>query len=184
MAGVGGVRDTLSRTVVLVGFAALVGIVAALLWANVSVLPHWTVYEDLRAQITDTDRTQVFSATFWYSILGVIGGVLVGLAAWIRLRHVGWPVAVIAAGLALVGGVTCWMLGEVFGPGPFPERLAAATEGDQVPIALRLQAPSALAIWVFAAVSVPLFAASLGPEISPPKAPERRRPVELGPDDE
>lgn len=159
-------RTAVSRTLALTVLAVLVGAVGALVWANVSVLPRWTVMADRHAEITDVARTQVFSATFWYSVLAVAGGLAIGVAAWVRLRTAGWPVAVITGALAVVGGLTCWWLGEVFGPGPFAERLAAAEPGDEVPIALRLQAPSALAIWVFAAVAVPLFAASLGPEVT------------------
>ena len=166
-----GFRSTASRTIMLTALALLVGGVAALLWANLSVLPRWTVFPDGHAELSDLERTEVVSATFWYSVLAVVGGLAIGVAAWVRLRRIGWPVAVITAALALVAGLTCWWLGEVFGPGPVPERLAAAQPGDRVPVALLLQAPSALAIWVFAAVAVPLFAASLGPEMDRPGAP-------------
>jgi hypothetical protein len=155
----------MSRLLGLVALSLLVGAVGALLWANLSVLPTWTVFADGHAELTDLERAEVFSASFWYSVLGVGGGLAIGIGSWVRLRRIGWPVALITAALALVGGLTCWWLGEVFGPGPFAERLAAAGEGEEVPVALRLQTPSALAIWVFAAVAVPLFAASLGPEL-------------------
>lgn len=160
-----GFRSAVSRTFMLAVLAVLVGAVCALLWANVTVLPSWTVMADGHAELSDVARTDVFSANSWYSVLAVAGGLAIGIAAWVRLRTVGWPVAVITAALAVIGGLTCWWLGEVFGPGPFPERLAAAEPGDEVPIALLLTTPSALAIWVFAAVAVPLVAASLGPEV-------------------
>lgn len=169
-----GFRSTLTRTLVLTALALLVGAVGALLWANLSVLPRWTVHPDGHAEMTDLERTEVFSATFWYSVLALAGGLAIGVASWVRLRRLGWPVAVITAGLALVAGLTCWWLGEVFGPGPFAERLAAAQPGDRVPVALRLQAPSALAIWVFGAIAVPLFAASLGPEMDKSEAPHQQ----------
>ena len=164
-----GFRSAVSRTLVLTVLAVLVGAVAALLWANLAVLPEWTVQADGHAEISDSGRAEMFSASFWYSILAMAGGLALGIAAWVRLRVIGWPVAVITAALAVVGGLTCWWLGEVFGPGPFPERLAAAQAGDKVEVALLLSAPSALAVWVFAAVAVPMFAASLGPEVA--KAP-------------
>ncbi len=173
-----GFRTALSRTLVLGVLAVLVGAVCALLWANLTVLPSWTVMADGHAEISDRARSEAFSATFWYSVLAVGGGLAIGIAAWVRLRTAGWPVAVITAALAVVGGLTCWWLGEVFGPGPFAERLAAAQPGDQVSIALRLSAPSALAIWVFAAVAVPLFAASLGPEVVRPDREARQAAVE------
>ena len=172
-----GFRSTTSRTLVLTALALLVGAVAALLWANLSVLPRWTVFPDGHAEMTDLARTEVFSATFWYSVIALVGGLAIGVASWVRLRRIGWPVAIITALLALVAGITCWWLGQVFGPGPFAERLAAAQPGDRVPVALRLQAPSALAIWVFAAVAVPLFAASLGPELDRPAARTQPAPT-------
>lgn len=170
-----GFRSAVSRALVLTVLAVLVGAVCALLWANLTVLPVWTVMADGHAEATDTALTEVFSACFWYSVLAVGGGLAIGVAAWVRLRSVGWPVAVITAALAIVGGLTCWWLGELIGPGPFAERLAAAVPGDDVPIALRLSTPSALAIWVFTAVAVPLFAASLGPEVA--RAEPKRRPA-------
>ncbi|MDO5533987.1 MAG: hypothetical protein Q4F65_04975 [Propionibacteriaceae bacterium] len=172
-----GLRTAFSRTLVLAVFAVLVGGVGALLWAYVAVLPAWTVFPDGHAELAPTGRAQVFSATFWYCMIALVGGLGIGVAAWIRLRSLGWPVAVLTTALALVAGLTTWWLGEVFGPGPFPERLAAAQAGDLVPVALRLQAPSALAIWVFAAVAVPLFMASLGPEWAKPSANAAPQPA-------
>ena len=51
-----GFRSAVSRTLVLTVLAVLVGAVAALLWANLAVLPRWTVYPDGHAELTDLDR--------------------------------------------------------------------------------------------------------------------------------
>ena len=91
------------------------------------------------------------------------------------------PVALVAVGVALVAGTSCWLIGETLGPGPFPPRMAAATAGESVPVSLRLYSVSALALWPFAAVAVPLFAASLGPEVAHVNLPWRRRAARPAP---
>ncbi len=160
-------RRTVSRVLGLTALALLVGAVTALLWANVSVLPRWTVYPDGHAELTDLDRTQVFSATFWYSVLALLaGGLALGVAAWARGAAIGWPVAVITGALACRRRPDLLVAGRrSSAPARSPSGWPPPRPGDQVAVALRLQAPSALAIWVFAAVAVPLFAASLGPEM-------------------
>lgn len=154
-----------SRTATMAILAMLVGSVCALVWANLAVLPSYVVQEDGHAVISDADLAQVFSANFWFSLLAVLGGVAIGIACWILLRRIGWAVAPLTAALSFVGGLTCWALGFLVGPGQFAQRMAAARPGESVPTALDLSTPSSLAIWVFAAVAVPLFAAALGPEL-------------------
>lgn len=182
------VRVAMVRTLTMVILAVLVGVVCALVWANLAVLPAYMVQADGHALISDKDLSQAFSANFWFAVLGLLGGIAIGVATWILLRMVGWSVALLTAGLSLLSGVTCWGLGALLGPGPFAARMAKATAGDSVPMALELTTPSALAIWVFAAAAVPLFAASLGPEMDPgpdagPRRGSRRRAeVDHGPE--
>ena len=53
-----GFRSAVSRTLVLTVLAVLVGAVAALLWANLAVLPEWTVQADGHAEISDSGRVK------------------------------------------------------------------------------------------------------------------------------
>ena len=163
------------RTLTMVILAVLVGVVCALVWANLAVLPAYMVQSDGHALISDKDLAQAFSADFWFSVLALLGGAAIGVATWILLRMLGWPVALLTAVLSLLGGLTCWGVGALIGPGRFAERMAHATGGDSVQMALELTTPSALAIWVFAAAAIPLFAASLGPEMDPDPDAEPRR---------
>ncbi|MFT3877998.1 MAG: hypothetical protein QM708_16490 [Propioniciclava sp.] len=154
----------LVRSGQLAGLAALLGVVGALVWANVTELPSYVVQADGHATIAESDVAKLFSGNFWFVVIGAFAGLAVGVASWIRLRSLGWMVAVITAALSVLAAIVCWKVGELIGPGPFAARLAAAGAGDQVRIALTLTTPSALAAWVFAATAVPLFAASLGPD--------------------
>lgn len=156
--------------------ALSVGALCALLWANLVQLPAYEVRSDGHAVIDEHGLTSMIAADAAFVVLGLLAGFLLGGFAWYRFRELGWPVAFIAVGSALLAGVTCWWLGSLVGPGPFAERLAAAEAGDVVPVALEVRSPSALAVWAFAAAAVPLFAASLGPEARrAPRPPRRRR---------
>ncbi len=171
----------LTRIGQLAALAILVGVVGSLVWANITYLPSYVVHADGHAAISDSDVGLLFSRNFWFVIIGLGAGLAVGLAGWIRLRSIGWPVAVISAAMALLAALVCWKVGQLIGPGPFAPRLASAQPGDSVPVALTLTTPSGLAAWAFAAVAVPLFAASLGPDPDPAPAHRtgvgaRRRP--------
>lgn len=169
-------RLAAARTGTMAVLAILVGVVCALVWANLAVLPSYVVQADGHAVISDADLAEAFSANFWFSVLGVLGGAAIGVATWIMLRMVGWPVAPLTALLSLLGGGVCWLVGTLIGPGQFARRMASAQPGESVRMALELTTPSALAIWVFAAAAVPLFAASLGPEMDADPEAERPRP--------
>lgn len=164
----------------------LVGGLGALLWVNLVHLPAYEVRADGRAVISAQGLASLIAGDAAFVLLGLAGGVLLGGIAWSWFRQVGWWVALIAAGAALLAGVTCWWLGTLVGPGPFDVRLAEARPGDVVPVSLGLRAPSALAVWPFAAVAVPLFAASLGADVRQVTRWRARKPAasegEPGPD--
>lgn len=170
-----GVREVTNRIGVLVAAALLLGALAALVWAWATVLPSFIVGAEGQATISERGMASVASADWWFSVLGLIGGLALGFGAWTTLKRIGWPVALVAVAASLAAGVTCWLLGEALGPGPFAPRIAVATAGESVPVALELHALSALAVWPFAAVAVPLFASALGPEVEGERAERRAR---------
>lgn len=100
----------------------------ALVWANLAVLPSYVVQADGHAVISDADLAEAFSANFWFSVLGVLGGAAIGVATWIMLRMVGWPVALLTALLSLLGGKGLLAGRHPDRPGPVrqPDGLGAA----------------------------------------------------------
>lgn len=172
-----GGRELANRMGLLLAGALMLGALAALAWANLVDLPSWVIEPDGRATIGELGMSRVASSDWWFAVLGMAGGLVLGVAAWWTLRAVGWPVALVCVGISLAAGITCWLLGEALGPGPFAPRVATAGAGESVPVALELHALSALAVWPFAACAVPLFAASLGPDTEAAPA-ERPRPVD------
>ncbi|HOQ52167.1 MAG TPA: hypothetical protein PLF56_00985 [Micropruina sp.] len=169
------------------GVAALVvGIVAAVIWRLVVRLPSYVVQSDGSANVSERALTEFFAADAWYVVLGVVFGAIIGIFTWRRFKTLGWVSAFLAVGLGALAGVVCWQLGQLFVGAPFDERLASAQPGDQVPIALALHSPSALAVWAFAAVTPILLGSALGPdeEAGPHEPRRRRRQVEPPPEDQ
>lgn len=159
---------------ILLVLAIVVGGLTAVFWANVLDLPSYRVHADGSATVSERALTEFVAADAWFVISGAVVGLGLGIVTWRWFKPLGWPAALLAAGSALIAGVVCWQVGQLLGPGPFDERLAAANPGDLVPIAVHLRSPSALAVWAFAAVTPVLLASSLGPDEDSDR-PRRRR---------
>lgn len=166
-----------SRMGILMVLSLALGALAAVVWVNLVPLPSYVVRTDGHATIDERGLGSLAASDATFAVLGLACGLLLGVAAWVWFKRLGWPVAVFAAGSAILAGLTCWWLGTLVGPGPFAHRIAQAEAGDLVPVGLVLRAPSALAVWSFAAVAVPMFAASLGSEGRPAPRPGRQRRV-------
>lgn len=153
------------------GLAIVVGGLAAVFWSAIVDLPAYRIAADGTATMTERGLVEIVSADAWFVITGALVGAGLGLVAWTWFRPIGWPSVVIALGGGLLAAVVCWQIGQLLGPGPEAERLAAARAGELVPVSLELRSLSALAVWAFAAVTPVLLWSALGPddEDSPPR---------------
>ena len=158
----------------LAGLSLVVGGLAAVFWSAVVRLPAYRILSDGSATMAERGITEIVAADAWFVITGALVGLGLGLVTWKWFRLLGWPSALLAVGAGLLAGVVCWQVGQLLGPGSFPERLAAATPGEFVPLSLELRSVSALAVWGFAAITPVLLASSLGPD-DEDRAPRRRR---------
>jgi hypothetical protein len=166
----------------LAGLSVVVGGLSAVFWASVVTLPTWRIDDKTSVAImSERGVTEIVAADVWFVITGAMVGVGLGLVTWKWFRPLGWPTALLAVGAGLLAGVVCWQVGQLLGPGPEAERIAAATAGAVVPASLQLRALSALAVWGFAAVTPVLLVSSLGPddEDGPPRRRRRAEPEEL-----
>ena len=107
--------------------------------------------------------------------LTYLGGLLIGIAAWRWLRHIGWTVVLVVLVCATGAALTCWLVGYRLGPGDFSVRLAAARPGELVPIPLTLRARASLLTWPFFAIIPVLLGSSLGRDEDEPRPLLRRR---------
>lgn len=152
------------RTGALVALAIALGSIAGFVWVRVVTPPAYVVQPDGHATIAQRDLGTIVAADAVFVILGLVGGLVLGVFAWLWFRRHGFVSGLAAVGAGLLAGMTCWTVGGLLEPPPFVERLAQAQPGEVVPLDVTLHAPSALAVWAFAAVAVPLFAASVGPD--------------------
>lgn len=146
---------------------ALFGAVLAPVWHLLAPTPTYVVGPDGTATLKERALTEFFATDAWFTIIGLVAGVLVGLFAWWYFRDLGWPVIVLAVIGASVAALACWLLGTVIGPMNFTSRVAAAQPGDRVPIDFALRSTSAIVVWPFAALAPVLFGAAFSRDDQP-----------------
>ncbi len=155
----------------------LIGVGAGVLWQQVVTLPGYTVAADGTAATTERGLAQVIGSDAWFSVLGLIISVGLGIVAWKWFGRLGWPVVPAAVVGAVCAALVCWYVGYRLGPGSLAPRLAAARPGDFVPIALTVRSPSALVVWAFGSILPILLLSSLGRDDEEDALPPRRPPA-------
>jgi hypothetical protein len=170
-------RRTLSQVVLYLLAASGIGAVAGVLWWQVVTLPVYTVGSNGGAATTERGLTEYIAGDAWFSLIGFVVGVGLGLLAWRVFRRIGWPIVPLVVGASLIAALICWLVGWNLGPGPFPPRLAEAQAGALVPIELTVRSRVAVLVWPFGAVLVTLLGSSLGrdDEVPRPVFPKRPR---------
>ncbi|GAA2105470.1 hypothetical protein GCM10009841_24270 [Microlunatus panaciterrae] len=155
--------------------SVIVGGLAGVAWWRLVHLPAYRVSSDGGAATTERGLTEFFASDAWFTALGLVVGVGLGIVAWRWFARLGWPLVLLAALGALLAGFACWYLGYRLGPGPFEPRLAAAQPGQYVPIELTVRAKASFVVWPFAATLPILLRSSLGPDDEDPRPFRRPR---------
>lgn len=133
------------------GVAVLVGALAGWIWRTTTVLPGYTVQADGHAVISEIGLTRLFEAEARYSLIGMVGGLVLGVLAVLLLRHRGWRIVLWAVLAPVLAGLVAWGVGVV-GATPLHDRLAGASVGRTVPVDLALHTPVAVLLWPFLAM--------------------------------
>ncbi|MDO4718485.1 MAG: hypothetical protein Q4B08_13105 [Propionibacteriaceae bacterium] len=132
----------------------LFGCVAGLVWEKVVRLPRFALTSDLRAVPSpERDLAAWFAIDAWFSILGLVVGLILGVWSWLWFRRTGWFVTLAATLGALAAAALCWRVGTWLGPEAFDIRLARALPGDEIEIAFELRSWPAVLLWPFAAIT-------------------------------
>lgn len=149
------------------------GALAGVVWWLVVPLTTYAVNADGGAMTTERGLANYVAGDAWFSLLGLVLGIVLGVIVWRWFGGVGWPVVFIAVAGAVVMALSCWQMGWWLGPGPFEPRLAAATPGAVLPIELTVRAHAALLVWPFGAVLPVMLLSSLlrDPEERTPRTP-------------
>lgn len=162
----------------IVGFAVgsiALGAAAGVVWWLVVKPPAYEVNSNGGAATSERGLTEFIAGDAWFCAIGLVAGLLIGLAAWRWLRSIGWSVVLVVLACAMAAALTCWLVGYRLGPGDFSARLAAAKPGELVPIPLTLRARASLLTWPFFAIIPVLLGSSLGRDEEEPRPLLRRR---------
>ena len=140
---------------------AVVAIVGGLVWNRLVDLPAYIVGDDFQARMSEISLSRIVAADVYFGVVGLVGGLMLGVTAWLLFRRLGWTVSLIAAGGAALAGLLARWVGQFIGPRNFEERIAAATRGDAVTVNFGGHTWVPLAVWAGAAVVPILFGALL-----------------------
>lgn len=144
---------------------AVVAVVAGLAWNALVDLPAYSmVGKDLQARISEVSLSRIVAADVYFCLVGLVGGLLLGVTAWLLFRRLGWPVTLIAAGGSALAGLLARLVGQFIGPRDFEERIASATLGDTVTVDFGGHTWVPLAVWAGVAVVPVIFGAMLRPQ--------------------
>ena len=163
------------RLLVFLAGSLVLGAAAGVVWWLVVQPPAYELNSNGGATTSERGLTQFIAGDAWFCAIGLVVGLLIGLAAWRWLLSVGWPVVLVVLGCAVASALTCWLVGYHLGPGEFSARLAAAQPGELVPIPLTLRARASLLTWPFFAIIPVLLGSSLGRDEEEPRPLMRRR---------
>lgn len=156
----------------LLGFLAgslALGAAAGVVWWLVVKPPAYELNSNGGATTTERGLTEFIAGDAWFCAIGLVAGLLIGLAAWRWLRSLGWTVVLVVLVCAVASALTCWLVGYRLGPGDFSARLAAAQPGQLVPIPLTLRARASLLVWPFFAIIPVLLGSSIGRDEEEPR---------------
>lgn len=160
---------TALRALLFLLLSSAVGAIAGVIWWRVVDLPLYRVGPDGGASTTERGLAEYVGGDAWFSLIGFVVGIALGLLAWRVFRRLGWPVVPLVVVGSVIASLICWWIGWKLGPGPFPPRLAEAQPGALVPIELTVRAPVAVLVWPFGAVLVTLLGSSLGRDDEEPR---------------
>jgi hypothetical protein len=151
------------------------GAAGGVVWWLIVKPPAYELNSNGGAATSERGLSEFIAGDAWFCAIGLVVGLLIGVAAWHWLRDLGWSVVLVVLVCATASALTCWLVGYRLGPGDFSARLAAAQPGDLVPIPLTLRARASLLTWPFFAIIPVLLASSLGRDDDEPRPLLRRR---------
>lgn len=164
----------LGKLLAFLGLALGLGALAGVVWWAVVDLPAYVVQPDGGATTSERQLADFIAGDAWFTLIGAVVGLGLGILAWMRLRSLGWPVVLLGAGGAMLAALVCWFVGFHLGPSAFNPRLAAARPGASVAIQLTLRAKASLLVWPFVASIPILLGSSLMADAEEPRPPSGR----------
>lgn len=147
-------RALLVTLVIAIG-GALLGLAGGLIWSAVAPQALFQVQSPGVAYVVNPETTAFIAADGYFSLIAAIGGVIIGLAAYLfGVRRYGpLPVAGALAG-ATAAAFLAWWSGSNLGLSSFRHQLGTSKNGALLRQPVDLGAHGALAFWPLAAGGV------------------------------
>jgi|SRR5262245_30642908 len=140
-------RGYLGALAILIG-SGLLGLAGGLLWTHVAPRAVYVVIARGSADIVNPETSAFIAADAWYCLIGVVGGLIIGLAGYLFAvrRHGPVPMIAIVAGSVIAGIAARW-IGEHQGLHQFDRQLLTVHEGTLLHAPLALAGDTKAAIW-------------------------------------
>jgi hypothetical protein len=141
----------LAAAAVLLG-TALLGVAAGFIWPAVAPRPLLVVVARGSADVVNPETAAFIVADVWFTVLGLIGGVLSGLLGYLYAVRRHGPAAMLSVLLgALAAALIARWIGEQSGAATFNHLLIVSRPGTLLRAPLALGGVGALAFWPLAA---------------------------------
>jgi hypothetical protein len=149
-----GQRALLTTLAIVIG-SAILGIIGGLIWAAIAPQALFVVASHGVAYVVNPETSAFIAADGWFSIVGIIGGLVIGLAGYLfgARRYGPLPVAGVLVG-ATAASLLAWWTGRNIGLGSFRHQLGTSKAGTLLRQPADLGAHSALVFWPLAAGAV------------------------------
>ena len=138
----------LARSLAVVAGGAVLGLAGGLVWLAVAPRAAYVVTGHGYAAATNAETTAFIAADFAYCLIGLIGGLIIGLAGYLAgvRRHGPWPMAAVLAA-SVVAGIIARFTGERSGLTAFNDKLLHSPVGTHVLAPLALAGDTSAAAW-------------------------------------
>jgi hypothetical protein len=142
-------------TVAIVIGAALLGLAGGLVWSAIAPEALFVVTGRGVAYVVNPETNAFIAADGWFSVVAVVGGVIIGLIAYLFgvRRHGPLPAAGALVG-ATAAGFLAWWVGRNIGLSAFRHQLGVSKNGALLRQPIDLGAHGALTFWPLAAGAV------------------------------
>lgn len=172
---VGDLRRVLRVTAELALLAVVLGVAVGLLWSALAPEVRLQV-SDGTAYLDEVEGARVIGRDGWFAALAAAGGILLGVAGWLRHRSDAVPLVIGTALAGALGTFVAWRIGTWTGPAALPDQLSAVASGGTLVDPLRIEAKGVLLVWSILALGVVFLFALVQPTQRHVPTHGRRRP--------
>lgn len=142
----------LAATFGIVVGSVLIGLAGGFAWAQFAPRVAYVTVGGGSADVVNAETTAFIAGDAWYCLIGLIGGVIIGVAGYLLAvrRHGPVPMMGILAG-SIAAAYTARWVGENDGVSGFNRELLSSRPGTVLHAPLSLGAQGAIAFWPLAA---------------------------------